>query len=64
MITEGFRTLKPGGTGTFSSSSLTNIEELMRVAGFINIEKVGLAPRTIYNGIITQPAIEYRGTKP
>jgi hypothetical protein len=64
IIEEGFCALKPGGTGTFSSSTLRNVKELMEQAGFRNVEVVGLARRTIYQGRVTMPALEYRGVKP
>jgi RHS repeat-associated protein len=64
ILGEAFRVLKPGGSGTFSSSSLKSVEELMKKAGFQEIRKVGLAKRTNYQGVITNPAIEYIGVKP
>ncbi|MEQ9586516.1 MAG: RHS repeat-associated core domain-containing protein, partial [Parvibaculaceae bacterium] len=64
IVNQGFQSLKPGGTGIFSSSSLRNVGELMEKAGFKNIEIVRPAPRTTYQGRTTLPAIEYRGTKP
>ena len=63
MIAEGFRVLKPGGTGTFSSSSLRNVKELMEQAGFANIKQAGLAKPTSYQGRLTQPAIQWTGVK-
>lgn len=56
----GPRALRPGGTGTFSSSSLSNVKELMEQAGYKNITKT-LAPRTMISGRLSMPAIQYTG---
>jgi hypothetical protein len=64
ILRESLRVLKPGGTGTFSSSSLGNMQLLMEQAGFANIRSLGRAPQTIYGGRVTGPALLYTGTRP